>query len=108
MEAGWQYRTLLRRYLAISEHLNQSLRQVDSNIKVLQVDTTQDIIRKYSKYVISSCVKKLEPIVVAEGKGAVVRDLDGKEYIDCWSGISVVNSGHCNPEIVSAAKEQLD
>ena len=98
----------MRRYLEISEHLNRSPPQVKSNIKVLQVDGTQDIIRKYSKYVISSCVKKVEPIVVAEGKGAVVRDLDGKEYIDCWSGISVVNSGHCNPEVTSAAKAQLD
>jgi len=72
------------------------------------MDRKEDILQKYSKYIITSCVKKLEPIVVAEGKGATVKDLDGREYIDCWSGISVVNAGHCNPEVVSAAKEQLD
>ncbi len=76
--------------------------------KMIPLDTTEDILRKYSKYVITSCVKKLEPVVVAEGKGAIIKDLDGKEYIDCWSGISVVNTGHCNPEVISAAKAQLD
>jgi len=69
--------------------------------------TTDEIMGKYKKYIITSCVKKLEPIVLVEGKGAVVKDLDGKEYIDCWSGISVVNAGHCNPKVVEAAKEQI-
>jgi 4-aminobutyrate aminotransferase len=72
------------------------------------MNNTENIMEKYSKHVITSCVKKLEPIVIAEGRDAVVKDLNGKEYIDCWSGISVVNAGHCNPEIVSAAKEQLE
>ena len=69
---------------------------------------THDIIDKYRRYVITSCVKKLEPIVVSEGRGATLKDLDGKEYIDCFSGISVVNAGHCNPKVVEAAKRQLD
>jgi len=67
-----------------------------------------DIVEKYRRYVITSCVKKLEPIVISEGRGATVRDLDGKEYLDCFSGISVVNAGHCNPKVVEAAKTQLD
>jgi len=75
---------------------------------VVVMVTSDDVLRKYSKYVITSCVKKLEPIVVDEGRGALIRDVEGREYIDCWSGISVVNSGHCNPSVVSAAKAQLD
>jgi 4-aminobutyrate aminotransferase len=54
----------------------------------------------------TSCVKKLEPIVLVEGKGAKVKDIDGKEYIDCWSGISVTNAGHSNPDIIEAATKQ--
>ena len=68
--------------------------------------STSDIINKYKKYIMTSCVKKLEPIVLVEGNGAKVKDTDGKEYIDCWSGISVVNAGHCNPQVVEAATKQ--
>ncbi len=68
--------------------------------------STHEITDKYKKYIITSCVKKLEPVVLVEGKGALVKDLDGKEYIDCWSGISVVNAGHCNPKVVQAVQEQ--
>jgi len=68
--------------------------------------STDEIINKYKKYIMTSCVKKLEPIVLAEGNGAVVKDIEGKEYIDCWSGISVVNAGHCNPKVVEAATKQ--
>jgi 4-aminobutyrate aminotransferase len=68
--------------------------------------STSDVMEKYKKYIMTSCVKKLEPIVLVEGKGATVKDIEGKEYIDCWSGISVVNAGHCNPNVVKAATKQ--
>ena len=35
-------------------------------------------------------------------------DEDGKKYLDCFAGISVVNSGHGNEMINAAAKEQID
>jgi 4-aminobutyrate aminotransferase/(S)-3-amino-2-methylpropionate transaminase len=70
--------------------------------------TTQEVTDRFRKYVITSCVKKLEPIVLVRGRGAVVTDLDGKDYIDCWSGIAVSNVGHCHPKVVDAAKKQLD
>jgi 4-aminobutyrate aminotransferase/(S)-3-amino-2-methylpropionate transaminase len=70
------------------------------------VASSQNIMNKYKKYIMTSCVKKLEPVVLVEGKGAVVKDLDGKEYLDCWSGISVVNAGHCNPKVTKAVLEQ--
>jgi 4-aminobutyrate aminotransferase/(S)-3-amino-2-methylpropionate transaminase len=68
--------------------------------------STADIIDMYKKYVMTSCVKKLEPIVLVSGRGATVKDIEGKEYIDCWSGISVVNAGHCNPQVIDAAINQ--
>jgi 4-aminobutyrate aminotransferase len=70
--------------------------------------STTDIVEKYKKYIMTSCVKKLEPIVLVEGRGAIVKDIEGKEYIDCWSGISVVNAGHCNPQVVKAATKQAE
>ena len=67
-----------------------------------------DVVEAYRKYVITSCVSKIEPVVIATGSGATITDIDGKQYLDCFSGISVVNAGHCNPKIIDAAKKQLD
>jgi len=53
-------------------------------------------------------VFQIGPIFIAKGKGALVEDVDGNEYIDFATGISVLNIGHCNDEVVSAIKEQAD
>ena len=66
-----------------------------------------DTIEKYREYVIIN-IAKPQPIVIERAQGAVVTGDDGREYLDCFAGISVVNAGHCNPEVVAAAKEQLD
>ena len=52
-------------------------------------------------------MSKLEPVVVRSASGATVTDTQG-EYVDCFSGISVVNTGHCNPKAAETAKKQLD
>jgi len=70
--------------------------------------TSRDVFRKYDEYVITSFAKKIEPIAIAEGKGALVKDLDGNEYLDCFSGISVANTGHCHEKVVRAIKEQAE
>jgi 4-aminobutyrate aminotransferase/(S)-3-amino-2-methylpropionate transaminase len=46
------------------------------------------------------------PIFVKEAKGAIVRDVDGKEYIDFAGGIGVENVGHCARRVVEAIREQ--
>lgn len=51
-------------------------------------------------------VTEIQPVVIAEAKGSIIRDIFGKEYIDCFAGISVVASGHCHPKVVNAAIEQ--
>lgn len=65
-----------------------------------------EIIEKASKYLITSMIRKIQPVVIDEARGAIVKDVNGKEYIDCFAGISVVNTGHCQPEVVNAAVEQ--
>ena len=67
-----------------------------------------DTQRKYQEYVNTSCVKAVEPLVIESAEGAVIRDTAGKEYLDCFAGIAVVNAGHCNPEVIEAAKKQMD
>lgn len=48
------------------------------------------------------------PVVIERGEGVWVWDVDGKKYMDMLSAYSALNQGHCHPDIVSAAKEQLD
>jgi ornithine--oxo-acid transaminase len=48
------------------------------------------------------------PVVVAEAEGAWVTDVDGRRYLDCLAGYSALNFGHRHPEILAAARAQLD
>ena len=47
------------------------------------------------------------PPVLARGEGAYLFDADGRRYLDCFSGVTVVSAGHSNPEIIEAAVDQL-
>ncbi|OQY05723.1 MAG: aspartate aminotransferase family protein [Desulfobacteraceae bacterium 4572_123] len=48
------------------------------------------------------------PLVISHGEGVWVDDPDGNCFLDFTSGIAVCNTGHCHPQVVSAAKDQLD
>jgi len=48
------------------------------------------------------------PIFVKRAKGAIIEDVEGREYIDFAGGIAVENVGHCAEEVVSAIKEQAE
>src|SRR5690625_7874365 len=47
-------------------------------------------------------------LTVAEASGTVVKDTDGKEYLDFGSGIGVCNLGHRHPDVQQAIEEQLN
>ena len=47
------------------------------------------------------------PVVLTEGKGSVLKDIDGKEYIDFTSGIGVNSLGISNDNWVDAVTAQL-
>lgn len=48
------------------------------------------------------------PIVVARAEGVWVEDADGSRYMDMLAAYSAVNFGHRHPELIAAAKKQLD
>jgi 4-aminobutyrate aminotransferase len=72
------------------------------------LSTSSGTIDKYRDHVITSSVKSIEPIVVESALGATVVDTEGREFLDCFAGIAVVNVGHCHPRVVEAAKKQID
>jgi acetylornithine/N-succinyldiaminopimelate aminotransferase len=65
-----------------------------------------EIVRKYEKYVFQTYTR--QPIAIKKACGAVVTDVNGKEYIDCVAGIAVNNVGHCHPVVVDAIKRQAE
>ena len=48
------------------------------------------------------------PVVLREGSGAWVTDVEGRRYLDCLAGYSALNFGHSHPALLAAAHQQLD
>lgn len=46
------------------------------------------------------------PVVLKEGKGVFVWDVEGKKYYDFLSAYSAVNQGHCHPKIIQSLIDQ--
>src|ERR1041385_468454 len=46
------------------------------------------------------------PIVVADGSGATVTDVDGNSFVDFTGGVGCLNVGHAHPRVVAAVQEQ--
>ena len=47
------------------------------------------------------------PLIAVSGKGAVIKDENGREYIDLGSGIAVNTFGVCDEPWIAAVEEQL-
>ncbi|HWR25100.1 MAG TPA: aminotransferase class III-fold pyridoxal phosphate-dependent enzyme, partial [Methanosarcina sp.] len=52
--------------------------------------------------IVSACVARPYPLVVDSAKGSIIKDVDGREYIDFVAGIAVMNAGYSNPEVKAA------
>jgi 4-aminobutyrate aminotransferase / (S)-3-amino-2-methylpropionate transaminase / 5-aminovalerate transaminase len=48
------------------------------------------------------------PVVIAEGRGATITDVDGNTFIDFTGGVGCLNVGHSHPRVVEAAQQQLE
>jgi len=47
-----------------------------------------------------------KPVVLTRGKGALVWDVNGKEYMDCTGSYGVALLGHSHPKVVEAVRKQ--
>ena len=43
-----------------------------------------------------------QPVLFTRGDGASLYTAEGRRYVDCMAGISMINVGHCHPEVVEA------
>ncbi len=72
----------------------------------------QETLQKMRDYCNPSLARLLKftgyDTVELEAQGAVIKDVYGREYIDCAGGYAVFNIGHRHPKVIRAVKEQLD
>src|SRR3954469_21482431 len=47
-------------------------------------------------------------VVIEEGSGATITDVDGNTFIDFTGGVGCLNVGHSHPQVVAAAQAQLE
>jgi LysW-gamma-L-lysine/LysW-L-ornithine aminotransferase len=66
----------------------------------------KEIIETEDCYLANVFSKK--PVVFTKGKGALLWDINGKEYVDCSSSYGVALLGHCHPKIVAAIQAQAE
>ncbi len=71
--------------------------------------TSAEIRARHKEFLFPSVTNYYEePLVLDEGKGLRVRDLDGAEYLDFFGGILTVSVGHANDAVNAAVKAQID
>ena len=66
------------------------------------------ILEKKKKYIMP-CLGHFykEPRQMVRGEMQYLYDSEGRKYLDCFAGVSVMNCGHCNPEITKKVCAQV-
>lgn len=63
------------------------------------------IVEKDQRYT-APAYGRVYPLVVKEGRGMVIEDVDGNLFLDFMAGIAVTSTGHSHPKVVKAIEEQ--
>src|SRR5574338_354278 len=58
------------------------------------------------KTYISPSYTRSYPLVAKRGRGAIIEDVDGNEFLDFAAGIAVCSTGHAHPQVVEAIQKQ--
>src|SRR2546422_927094 len=65
----------------------------------------KQILKGDDKYISPSYTRSY-PLVAKQGRGIVVTDVDGNEFLDFSAGIAVTSTGHCHTHVVDAMQKQ--
>jgi 4-aminobutyrate aminotransferase len=65
----------------------------------------QKVLKGDAQYISPSYTRSY-PLVAKSGRGSIVEDVDGNEFLDFSSGIAVCSTGHCHPQVVAAIQKQ--
>jgi len=70
--------------------------------------TSAETIHGEREYLLPSLLHLYEePLALEEGLGVRVKDPEGREYLDLFSGILTTSVGHCNPRVHDATVAQM-
>jgi len=69
------------------------------------LNSQQEVIEQYGKYVIGNYGRM--PVVVVRAEGSYFWDLNDKRYLDLFPGWGCSAIGHCHPKVVAAVREQV-
>ena len=67
--------------------------------------TNQEIIDLNAKYLCTTYARF--PVAFVRGQGCRLWDADGKEYLDFFASLAVMNLGQCHPAVVKAVSDQV-
>jgi 4-aminobutyrate aminotransferase/(S)-3-amino-2-methylpropionate transaminase len=81
--------------------------QSKGGTRVSKTATNEDL-NRLRKEVLSRAYASSTSLYVESARGAVIRDVEGREYIDFGVGIGVMNVGHSHPKVVRAIKDQAE
>lgn len=65
----------------------------------------QKILKGDDQYISPSYTRSY-PLVARRGRGMIIEDVDGNEFLDFSAGIAVTSTGHCHPKVVAAIQKQ--
>jgi 4-aminobutyrate aminotransferase-like enzyme len=68
----------------------------------------EQILLKKKEYIMP-CLNHFyqEPVQFVRGRGQYLYDSNGRQYLDFFAGVSVINAGHCHPEITARICDQV-
>src|SRR5438067_13048352 len=52
-------------------------------------------------------IAQLARMTMSHGEGATLKDIDGKRYIDFYTGVTVARLGHAHPELMAALQAHV-
>ncbi len=74
----------------------------------LETVKNSDVTKKYKEFLYPSVITYYqEPLPLESGRGCIVTDAEGREYLDFFGGILTVSVGHCHEKVNARVVEQL-
>lgn len=74
---------------------------------LIQNEKSMEMVKKSDKVYAGAGQIRYFDICLESAKGAILKDLDGNEYIDLLATASAMNVGHSHPKVVAAMEKQM-
>jgi len=90
--------------------LNPESMETEPQRSPMGIETSERIFEEEQQYLAPGIqsIGLHSRLVIERGKGVFLTDVNGKTFLDFFSGVTVGSLGHCHPRYTAAMKEQLD